>query len=85
MKSFDYFVKTCEGIHARPATLIVSKAKEYKSEITITNKEKTVDAKRMIAVMSLNAKQGDSLKIIIKGEDEDVAYAELLILFKENI
>ena len=28
MKSFDYFVKACEGIHARPATLIVSKAKE---------------------------------------------------------
>ena len=85
MKSFDYFVKTCEGIHARPATLIVSKAKEFKSEITLTNKEKTVDAKRMIAVMSLNAKLGDSLKVVINGDDEDVAYDELYMLFKENI
>ena len=85
MKSFDYLVQSCDGIHARPATLIVSKAKEYKSEITITNKEKTVDSKRMIAVMSLNAKKGDKLKIVINGEDEEKAYDELLMFFKENI
>jgi len=85
MKSFNYLIQTSEGIHARPASLIVSTSKEFSSNITITNKDKTVDAKRMIAVMSLNAKKGDNLEIVINGEDETKAYEKLFNLFKENI
>ena len=55
------------------------------TKYAITNKDKTVDAKRMIAVMSLNAKKGDNLEIVINGEDETKAYEKLFNLFKENI
>lgn len=61
MKSFNYIIQSSEGIHARPATLIVNASKEFSSQITITNKDKTVDGKRMIAVMSLNAKDRKSV------------------------
>ena len=85
MKSFRYLIETSEGIHARPATLIVTESKKYTSSIKITNNDKTVDAIRMIAVMSLNAKKGDILGIEINGEDEDLAFNNLISLFKENI
>ena len=85
MKTFDYLIKTNEGIHARPATLIVTNAKQFQSQITIKNKDKEVDGKRMIAIMSLNAKQGDILQVTISGEDEQLAFEKLFTLFKENI
>ncbi len=85
MKFFEYHIKCSEGIHARPATLITNLCKQYASKINITNNETTVDAKRMIAVMSLNAKKGDMLTVSLEGEDEQQAYDALLKLFKENL
>ena len=85
MKSFNYIIQSSEGIHARPATLIVNASKEFSSQISITNKDKIVDGKRMIAVMSLNAKKGDEVIVNINGEDEEKAFEKILNLFKENI
>lgn len=85
MKKFEHSVKSEEGIHARPATLIVTSAKTFNSNITIKCKDKKVDAKRMIAIMSLNAKKNDILEVEIEGLDEQKAYETLLNIFKENI
>jgi phosphotransferase system HPr (HPr) family protein len=85
MKVFKYLIQSDEGIHARPATLIVSCAKMFKSSITITNNEKSVDGKRMIAIMSLNGKKGEELEIRIEGEDEEEAFDALLKVFKEKL
>lgn len=83
MKVFRYLIQSDEGIHARPATKIVTCAKLFTSNITIINNNKEVDGKRMIAVMSLNGKKDDELEIRIQGEDEDEAFDALLKVFKE--
>lgn len=85
MLKFKYHIGSDEGIHARPATNIVTCAKKFISNITINNNDKTADAKRMIAIMALNAKKDDILEIIIEGQDEEVAYKELLKIFEENL
>lgn len=85
MKNFKYLIQLNEGIHARPATIIVNEAKKYNSNITIKKGDHIVDCKRMIALMSLNAKKGDILEITIDGIDEDEAFVNLITVFKENI
>ena len=85
MKEFTY--KICDelGIHARPAGLLVKKAGEFGSEITIYNGEKSADMKRIFAVMSLGVKKGDTVRVTISGDDEDLALNEIEGFFKNNL
>lgn len=73
MRTFEYTVKDELGIHARPAGLLVKAAKEFTSEITITKGDKQVVCTKLIALMGLGVKCGDTVTVTIKGEDEDVA------------
>lgn len=59
MKSFTYVITDKEGIHARPAGLVVAEAKKYASSISIENKGKKADLKRIFGVMSLCVKCGE--------------------------
>ncbi len=63
------------------------KAAEYQSGITVKNMEngKSVDAKRIMAVMSLGVKQGNKIELSIEGTDEDTAATELEAFLKENL
>lgn len=85
MKEFKYVVTDAEGIHARPAGLLVKKAAEFTSAVTITKGEKSADAKRIFGVMGLGVKTGEEVTISVDGADEDTAIAELETFFKENL
>lgn len=85
MKEIKHTIKDPQGIHARPAGVLVKKAGEFSSKITISNKGKQADAKRILAVMSLGAKSGEELDFIIEGEDESSAYEALVEFLKENL
>lgn len=85
MKEFSYIIKDELGIHARPAGLLVKKAGSFKSNITITKDSKTADAKKIFAIMSLGAKQGDTVIIQMNGEDEDEALTAIEEFIKENL
>jgi len=85
MKEFVYKITDEVGIHARPAGLLVKKASEFSSEITINRGEKQVSAKKIFAVMSLGAKCGDEIKITIYGDDEERAAMEMEEFFKKNL
>lgn len=85
MKTFTYIVKDKEGIHARPAGIIVSEAKKYSSSISITNKGKKADLKRIFGVMGLCVKSNEEVLIEIDGSDEELAYTKLKELFEENL
>ena len=45
MKEFKYVITDAEGIHARPATMLVKKAAGFKSDINIEAEGKKVNAK----------------------------------------
>lgn len=85
MKSFSYVITDAEGIHARPAGLLVRQAGKYQSAIKIEKAGKSGDAKRIFAVMGLAAKQGETVTISADGPDEDTAIAELEAFMKENL
>lgn len=65
------------GLHARPASLLVREAGNFKSTIKLIKNNKEVDAKSLLGVMSLAAKQNDSLTIRAEGEDAETAVEKL--------
>lgn len=85
MKEFTY--KICDelGIHARPAGLLVKKASEFSSQLTIYKDEKSADLKRLFAVMGLAVKKGDTVRVTVSGEDEDAAASEVESFFRNNL
>ena len=85
MKSFTYVIQDKEGIHARPAGIVVAEAKKYASTVQIENKGKKADLKRIFGVMSLCVKNGEEVKISVEGADEEAAALAIEKVFKENL
>lgn len=85
MKEFQYVLTDREGIHARPAGLLVKKANEFQSEIKIERSGKSADAKRIFAVMGLGAKCGEQIAVTAEGADEEAAAAAMEAFLKENL
>lgn len=73
MKTLTYTVTDPEGIHARPAGVLVKQAKEFSCAITLGRSGKTVDAKKLFGVMGMGVKCGEILEFSFDGEDESVA------------
>lgn len=73
MKEFNYVLTDENGIHARPAGILVREAAKFKSSITIQKDGKKADGKRLFSLMSLAAKKGDNILVTIEGEDEEQA------------
>ncbi|MBR6088476.1 MAG: HPr family phosphocarrier protein [Anaerolineaceae bacterium] len=84
MKSFEYTITDPVGLHARPAGVLVKEVKKYASTITITKGEKTVDARKLMAIMGMGVKQGDTVTVTVDGADEDTAFAAIEEFFKAN-
>jgi phosphocarrier protein len=85
MKNFDYIMKDPLGIHARPAGIIVKEATQFSSSITIQKGDKTADAKRLFALMSLGVKNSVTITVTFEGEDEEVAYGALKQLIETSL
>lgn len=85
MKTITYTIKDELGIHARPAGLIVKLANGFKSDIKLAVGDRSGDAKRIIGVMKMAAKQGEVLTVTISGEDEDAAATEIQKFLEANL
>mgnify|MGYP000739064551 CR=1 FL=1 len=53
MREFSYVITDAQGIHARPAGQLVKLAAAYPCKVTIAKDGRSVDAKRIMGVMSL--------------------------------
>ncbi len=85
MKTFAYTIKDEVGIHARPAGLLAKKAKEYESTITLEKGVKTAVATKLMAIMGMGVKCGDTVSVTVEGADEEKAAAEMEAFFNANL
>ena len=85
MKQFSYVITDKEGIHARPAGVVVAEAKKFASNVTIENKGKSADLKRIFGVMSLCVKCGEEVVVTCEGIDEEAAASAIETVFKVNL
>tara|TARA_R110002072_G_scaffold11196_2_gene50892 strand:- start:51885 stop:52151 length:267 start_codon:yes stop_codon:yes gene_type:complete len=67
------------GLHARAASKLVGVVNRYQSKVSI-GQEKLVDAHSILSLMMLAAGKGSELKIIVEGDDEEDAFAEIVAL-----
>ena len=84
MLTFMYTIKIPVGMHARHAGLVVKAASELTSQITISKGDASADAKRLMALMRLAVKQGDTIKVTVEGENELNDEAKLKSFFFKN-
>ena len=85
MKTFTYTIQDEVGIHARPAGMLAKKAKEFQSTITLEKDGKSVNLTKLMAVMGMGVKHGDTVTVSIDGTDEETAFAELQTFFQQNL
>ena len=85
MKEYNHDIADPLGMHARPAGMLVKAVAGYASKITITAPTGTADAKRLMALMRLAAKQGMELTVTVDGADEEKAAAELQAFLAANL
>ena len=85
MKEFKYIIKDEMGIHARPAGELVKVAAKYPCEIKIEKDGRSVDAKRIMGIMSFGVKCGMEVVITCEGDQEEEAAVELQAFLEENL
>mgnify|MGYP001066149726 CR=1 FL=1 len=86
MKKFEFTITDPVGIPARPAGLLVKFAKLLDSTITIEKVGgKSAAATKLMAVMGLGIKQGDTVIVIVEGGDEESNIAAVEKFFKNNL
>ncbi len=85
MKTFTYVIQDEEGIHARPAGMLVKEMQKFASSVKFEKGAKKADGKKLFAVMGLGAKKGEELVITIEGEDEEAACVATKEFFENNL
>lgn len=85
MKNFEYTIKDELGIHARPAGVLAKQAKKYASTITITKDGKSAQATKLMAVMALGVKNGNTVTVTVEGDDEEQAFEGIKAFFENNL
>jgi phosphocarrier protein len=77
-------IKNAEGLHMRPAMQFVDVASQFKSEITVSNVENSVDGKSIMQMSMLAASVGTRLKVKAEGPDAHKALDALRELVEER-
>ena len=77
MLSKEIVIMNKTGLHARPASEFVKAAAAFKSAITIEFKEKRINAKSILHVLSSGIAAGSTIMLSAEGEDEEQAVETL--------
>ena len=85
MKTFTYTITDEVGIHARPAGMLAKLAKDYQSEILIEKDGKSVNATKLMMLMGMGVKCGETITGSVTGEDEDAAAEAMEKFFTANL
>jgi len=73
-----------QGLHLRPADLLVKLASRFQSKIELVKDDERVDGKSILAILTLAAVEGTKLSIEATGDDADAALAALCELIEQN-
>ena len=78
-------IQLSEGLDARPIALLVQEASQYSSSVYIEVDQKQVNAKSIMAVMSLGVKKGNEVIITAEGEDEEEALKTAIEMIESGL
>ncbi|MBO5938539.1 MAG: HPr family phosphocarrier protein [Clostridia bacterium] len=84
MSFFEYTIRDENGLHARPAGLLVKQAQNLSSDITIECRGKSASLKKILAVMGLGVKCGDTVKVFAEGKNAEIDIKVIKAFLEEN-
>lgn len=70
------------GLHLRVASLVVTMARQFRSEISFTSGRRRVDGKSLFGMLRLAAVRGRRLSLVAQGSDAERAVQVLAELFE---
>ncbi len=85
MQQLDLVIHNATGLHARPARVFVDLAKRFQSTIKVSNGTKQVNAKSLIAVLTLGVAHGQHIFVEVSGEDEQEAAETIARAVQEGL
>lgn len=85
MKEFTYTVKETLGLHARPAGLLVRCVKTLGSKVTIARGDEVTEGTRLMSIMAMGVKQGETVKVTVEGETEEEDVVVVRKFFEDNL
>ncbi|SHJ61770.1 phosphocarrier protein [Geosporobacter subterraneus DSM 17957] len=77
-------IRNATGLHARPATLLIKTAAQFKSNIVLIKENNEVNAKSIMGIMAMGAVKGEKIQIRADGSDEKEALEAIISLFETN-
>lgn len=75
---------TEDGLHARPAGLLVKVAGQFQSKVELSANGLTKNAKSIMSLMSMGLKGGEQILLKADGEDASAAIESLKKLFESR-
>lgn len=72
------------GLHTRAAAKLVDIAKKYESKIELIYRDRIVDAKSIMGVITLGAQKDNLVDVILIGDDEEEARDAIIRLVNEK-
>lgn len=79
-----FTVKNKQGIHARPAAMIVRLANRHQADLYVEKDDEQVNGKSIMGLMMLAAGPGSKLMVQAHGDDAPKALGELESLFRRK-
>ncbi|MFR8547301.1 MAG: HPr family phosphocarrier protein [Lachnospiraceae bacterium] len=70
MTTREITIQIPNGLEARPVAMLVQVASQYQSEIHIESKNRSVNAKSIMGMMTLGLSSGETVVVTANGEDE---------------
>lgn len=85
MYSKEIVVRCESGLHNRQATYFVQKANEYVSSVWLESKNRKMNAKSLLGIMSLGIVTGATVTISADGPDDEAAVVALEALLQRDV
>lgn len=81
----EYVINSAQGLHARPATVLIKLTKNYKSTVSIQKGSKIVRINSILNILSMAVTGGQTISILIEGDDEVIAAEAIDKFFTEEL
>ncbi len=75
---------TEDGLHARPAGLLVKVAGQFQAKVELTANGLTKNAKSIMSLMSMGLKGGEQILLKAEGDDAHLAIDSIKKLFESR-
>jgi phosphocarrier protein len=82
MKEITLTITDKDGLHARPASDLCKEVSKLDEKIELLYKNRTVNMKSTLAIMSLAIPKNSEITIKVTGEKEDTVADNIVSLFK---